>query len=562
MDLSMNNFTPDELRSLADKLMWEEILPAKFAEITSRKYSVDGKTQTITWKVAAGGDYIEGITEGELGKFTVADQAAHGFKQLSKLEALKLFQFGGNYSLTAKHLTQRMDEEVSSTAEIARAIHGTRLEEILSIPVEERQFFSELWNDSVASKQFEFESNEVAKQKVREAQLGQDGPPVAPISMHEFINQEGAESRYLIESLALWESTVILFAQAKVGKTTLVFNLIRAIADEVPFLNAFDVSETKGKVGFLNYELTEDLCRVWAKRIPVTNAERIVFWNLRGLNNPFRSREAMKEFAAQVLPLGVETLVLDPLSGAFIGDTNNNDEVKRFFLNLEEFKVLAGVKHLFVMVHAGNDATKPRGATTLRDHPDAIWSMTKNAAGLRFFKAEGRDVSLDEGVLTFDEGSGLLTFEEGSSKTATPSIMKTRFYDFIVANPRCKASDIDSHFKGSKDRKSAIRKELVDEGLVVMDTGPRNAKYYSAVSSPVVLESFSGIGRLEVSSRSPLFIRGTTGGVAGSMSVLECSKCGLSPSEDDVIEEIDGEGTFCPHCLQRDWQLLMSAAKY
>jgi hypothetical protein len=270
----------------------------------------------------------------------------------------------------------------------------------------------------------------------------------------------------------------------------------------------------------------------------------------------------MKEFAAQVLPMDVETLIVDPLSGSFVGDTNNNDEVKRYFLMLEEFKVLAGVKHLFIMVHAGNDATKPRGATTLRDHPDAIWSMSKKSTGLRFFKAEGRDVSLDEGALSFDEATGLLTFAEGSSRSMAPSGMKVKVYDFIVSNPRCKASDIDSHFKGSKDRKSAIRKELVDEGLVVMAMGPRNAKYYTAVSSPVILESFSGIGRLEVSSRSPLFIRGTTEGVADSTPELSCNKCEWSPTSGDGFDEDYVEGAICPRCFQINWQPLLAAAKY
>ena len=558
----MHNITPDELRSLANRIPWEELLPPKYAEITGRGYTKDGMRQTLNWRITANGESVEGFTEGEDGLFIVADPSAHKFHKLTKFDALKLFQFGGNHSLAAKYLTQRSEPDVSSTAEIARSIHGTRLEEILAMPIDERLLYSDMFSDSVASRRFEMESNEVAKQQMREAQLGQDGPPVPPIAMDVFLNQPGAETKFLIDSLALWEATVILFAQAKVGKTTLVFNLLRAIADEQPFLGVFDVAETTGNVGFLNYELTEDLCRTWAKRMPIEKTERVLFWNLRGLNNPFRSREAMKEFAAQVLPLDVETLVLDPLSGSFIGDTNNNDEVKRFFLMLEEFKVLAGVKHLFIMVHAGNDATKPRGATTLRDHPDAIWSMTKDSAGLRKFKAEGRDVSIDEGVLTFDEATGLLTFTEGPTRSKEPNVLKARIYDFIVANPRCKASDIDLHFKGSKDRKSAIRKELVEEGLVIVDAGSRNAKYYTAVSSPVVLESFSGIGRLEVSSRSPLFIRGTTKGVDGSHPILECSKCGESPKDDDVIGEIDGAGTLCPHCLARDWQILMAAAKY
>ena len=558
----MTNFTPDELRALANKILWEDVLPARFAEITSRKYAADGKSQTLTWLVKTDSESIEGITVGEDGLFTVADHAAAKFQHLSKFDALKLFQFGGSYSATVKFLTGRNDTSVSTTAEISRAIHGTRLEEILALPIEQRNQCSEMWVDEVASQQFTMEAHDYAKQLVREALLGQDGPPEEPVFMHDFINQAGVATKYLIESLALWESTVICFAQAKVGKTTLVFNLLRSIADQEPFLGVFDVAETQGKVGFLNYELTDELSRTWAKRLPLVNAERVLFWNLRGKNNPFRSREAMKEFAGQVSTFEVETLILDPLSGAFIGDTNNNDEVKRFFLMLEEFKAIAGVKHLFVMVHAGNDATKPRGATTLRDHPDAIWSMTKSQGGARFFKAEGRDVSLDEGILKYDEATGLLTFLAGVHKNFEPSVMKTKFFDYILANPRCKATDIDAQFKGSKERKAAIRKELVDEGLVTVEDGARNAKYYTAVSSPVVLESFSEVGRLEVSSRSPLFIRGTTDEEDDSGSDLKCNKCGWIPRMIDTSVEEYEEGDFCPRCFQIDWQPLLAAAKY
>ena len=558
----MNNFTPDELRALANRLSWEEILPARFAEITSRKYAPDGKGQVLTWLVKTDSEAIEGITVGEDGQFTVEDPAAAKFQHLSKFDALKMFQFGGDYRATVKFLTSRNETSVSTTAEMSRAIHGTRLEEILALPIEDRNDCSELWVDEVSNQRFTMEARDYAKQLVREALLGQDGPPVEPVVMHEFINQVGVETKYLIDSLVLWDATVICFAQAKVGKTTLVFNLLRSIADMEPFLGVFEVAENQGKIGFLNYELTDELSRTWAKRIPIENPDRVLFWNLRGKNNPFRSREAMKEFAVQVSTLEVETLILDPLSGAFIGDTNNNDEVKRFFLMLEEFKAIAGVKHLFVMVHAGNDATKPRGATTLRDHPDAIWSMTKSKGDARLFKAEGRDVSVDEGILKYDESTGLLTYLTGVHRASEPSVMKTRFFDYILANPRCKASDIDAQFKMSKERKAAIRNKLVEEGLVTVEEGPRNAKYYTAVSSPLVLESFSEIGRLEVSSRSPLFIRGTSDEEDDSESTLICTKCGKSPDAEAMIAEVDGVGTLCPHCLRRDWQFLFSLAQF
>ena len=552
----MLNFTVGELKSFADKLPWEEILNQDFARVIKRMRTDDGKDWVLYWQIGIDGAVIEAITIGESEKMRVAD--SNEIQDLSKFEALKLFCFGGDYSRTKLSLESRFESDSGTAAHLARIIDGTRKQEILALTIDERFQLSDEWIDSVAQNRFDMESREAAKQQIREVLLGQDGPPVESIQMDVFITQEGVKTSYLVERLALWGSTVILFAQAKVGKTTLVFNLLRAIADLAPFLGVFRIAETIGKVGFLNFELTDELCRTWARRIPIENTERVVFWNLRGLNNPFRSREAMKEFATTVTPLEIETLIIDPLSGAFIGDSNNNDEVKRFFLMLEEFKVLSGVTHLFIMVHAGNDPSKPRGATTLRDHPDSIWSITKSKLGVRKFKAEGRDVSLEEGALIFDEATGLLRFVEEKTSGSEPVVLKDRILDYIRRNPGANARQIDAEFSGSKDRKSYARDALVAEGRVLLELGPRNSKLYSALSSPTVPNPFFDIGTVDVSSRSPLFIRGTESGEVDLP--LHCSRCGFEPNVTSV-EELESKGTFCPECTQMDWYLLMAMAE-
>lgn len=556
----MQNYTPNELAALANQLSWEEVVPAESSEVLKRYMAKDGYQHVLEWRISTDSESIEGITVGEGGKMMVADIAAGGFKELSKFEALKQFRFGGDYNRTAKYIAQRVNAQVSTLAQVSRSLQTSRLQEILEMSIDERNECSAEWNESVAADRFAYESKEEAKRQHRQALLGQDGPPEAPISMADFLHQELEETLFLISELAPWGSTVLVFAQAKTGKTTLGFNLMRSIADEEPFLGYFEVAHTQGNIGFLNFELTESMCQQWAKKIPVSNTERIHIWNLRGKNNPFRSLESMKEFAREVFPLRIECMILDPFSGAFIGDTNNNDEVKRFLLMLEEFKVLSGVTHLFIMAHAGNDASKPRGATTLRDHPDAIWSLYKDNDDIRYFKAEGRDVALDKGFLEFESSTGLLTFRTALSSEKSGFNLKSRIYEYIAQNPNCIATDIDKNISGSKAKKSHFRQELVNEGLVQIEVGPRNAKFYKAVSESVVPESFSGDGRLRVSSRSPLFIRGTTVGETDSIEVLTCTRCGKSPISENDINLYRGEGTLCPHCGARDWQLLRAAA--
>ncbi len=557
----MQNYTPNELAALANQLSWEEVVPAETSEVIKKYMAKDGHQLVLEWRISTDSESIDGITVGEDGKMMVADIAAGGFKELSKFEALKQFRFGGNYNRTAKYLAQRVSAQVSTLAQVSRSLQASRFQEILAMSIDERNECSPEWNDSVAADRFAYESREEAKRQHRQALLGQDGPPEAPISMADFLQQELEETRFLISELAPWGSTVLVFAQAKTGKTTLAVNLMRSVADEETFLGRFEVAYTKGNIGFLNFELTESMCQQWAKKMPIKNTERIHIWNLRGKSNPFRSLESMKEFAGQVSPLNIETMILDPFSGAFIGDTNNNDEVKRFLLMLEEFKVLAGVTHLFIMAHAGNDASKPRGATTLRDHPDAIWSLYKGDDDIRYFKAEGRDVSVDKGSLEFEPSTGLLNFSTTLPNGKSGSLLKTKIYDFIVQNPNCIATDIDKGVPGSKAKKSHLRQQLVNEGLVQIEMGPRNAKFYKAVSESVVLESLSGGGRLRVVSRSPLFIRGTTSGETDSTAELTCTRCGTCSTSEDDIDLYQGEGTLCPHCGSRDWQLLLAAAE-
>ena len=85
----MHNITPDELRSLANRIPWEELLPPKYAEITGRGYTKDGMRQTLNWRITANGESVEGFTEGEDGLFIVADPSAHKFQKLTKFDALK-----------------------------------------------------------------------------------------------------------------------------------------------------------------------------------------------------------------------------------------------------------------------------------------------------------------------------------------------------------------------------------------------------------------------------------------------------------------------------------------
>lgn len=507
----MHNFTRQELESLAERLSWQEIVPVEQARFVTNEVLASGQPISV-WQIDLGPDQITFLTsteKPELIEFRDSDQP----RRWSRFDALKHLKFGGNYGRAVDFLKARFDIDETSIASMGRELHGERLRDSLSIPPRERGNYDVEFADLVANEQYTLEARALAKERMRAAQLEGDPEPTEAISLSDFLCQEDVHQDYLIQDLAVRRATVIPYAQAKVGKTTLAGNLVRSLADREPFLNYFDVAEHPGNIGYVNFELDARQCRSWLSDMSISNTDKVVIWNLRGCINPFRSRDAMLQFAeAHVMPNGIETLIIDPLSGAFIGDTNSNDEVKHFFLELEEFKLAAGVSNLFILVHAGNDASRPRGATTLRDHPDALWSMSKDASGCRYFKAEGRDVDVDEGELVFEPSTRQLTFKPSSGRRASMGYLKDAILRHIQLHPGCKAGEIDRAFKGSKDKKSALREELIREGLVRVIEGSRNAKLFYPTSVPVSPESDSEGGRLGVSSRSPLSIGGTTTG--------------------------------------------------
>lgn len=514
----MVNYTRQELEAFSAYWIWEDIFPDYYTTVVSKNYIDDVKVFEIHWRIIFNGVELNALTIGEKQPMQITNYENETIESLSKFEALKRFKFGGDYGRTVRFVSQRDTSLQESASSVGRGLYSQSLEDIASIPLDQRMVESDGFRAEVTARQLAIEVNEVATALVREAKFGRDDPTPAAKSMSDFVKEAAEEVKYVIADLAIWACTVILFAQAKVGKTTMVFNLIRSLVDEHPFLGTFVTSPATRNVGFINFELTENQCRDWSSRIGITNMDKVRIWNLRGLANPFRSKESMEDFALNnVLPVDIETLIIDPLSGAFIGDTNNNDEVKKFFLDLEKFKVLSGVKNLVIVVHAGNDESKPRGATTLRDHPDAIWSLSKSKSGTRHFKAEGRDVFVEEGSLIYIPATMELEFSDFNEKHISPSSLKAKILDYISQYPDAKANEIDRAIKGTKESKAEARNQLVAEGLVNVRIGVRNAKHFTAASIPAFLESSAEDGTLGVSSRSPLSIGGTTTEKEGSL---------------------------------------------
>lgn len=135
-------------------------------------------------------------------------------------------------------------------------------------------------------------AQEVEKQRVREkarrilARERAGRPfelPDIGLTMADFLREERPEQKYTIDQLHTTGGNTLLVASYKTGKTILLLNLARALADGTPFLGDYDVAKIDGRVAISNYELNRAMIHEWVEDHGVEHPERLVYpLNMRG----------------------------------------------------------------------------------------------------------------------------------------------------------------------------------------------------------------------------------------------------------------------------------------
>ena len=320
---------------------------------------------------------------------------------------------------------------------------------------------------------------EIAKQEIAEEKYELHDQIPEPKQLSEWLLEEDVPLTYRVAEL--WPSlgTIFVVAAYKAGKTTLVMNIIRCLIDGGLFLGRFKTTPVTRNVGYLNFEVNENQGKAWLKRLGIKKPERLFTWNLKGFGSPLSTVLSREKFIQALIENDIEVLIIDPFSGAYRkGDTNDNDAVKDFLLQLDEIVRKAGVQEVLMAVHAGNDQSKPRGATTLGDHPDALWNIAKSEAGkTRFFKAEGRDVFLAEEAMSLSLDKITLELNGKTRAETAGESFGSLIMDFAEKNPDCLAGEFESGITGKNSSIAAARKKLVKDGLLI-ETQDGTSKRY------------------------------------------------------------------------------------
>ena len=232
----------------------------------------------------------------------------------------------------------------------------------------------------------------------------------------------------------------------KTGKSTLVDNAADALVTAGNWLGRFPVSRPQ-RVALLNYELVaEDMeDRLAALGLDADATERLLVVNLRGKRLPLTVAVGRRWLVSRLADHGAEVVIVDPFGAAFAAaggeSENDNAEVRRFLITLDEIKAEAGCRTLLMPVHTGRGEVvegneQGRGATVLEDWPDVRMLLTKDKAGVRYLRTEGRARwNLHESRLSFDPATRRLTLPSGDvgvSRRAARLDESTRLVERLV----------------------------------------------------------------------------------------------------------------------------------
>ena len=320
----------------------------------------------------------------------------------------------------------------------------------------------------------------------------QDHPPITapPVkSLAELLAEPDTPISYRVGDVAPENARIIVSAQYKAGKTTLVGNLIRSLVDGDPFLGAFTVHTPARRIVLIDNEMSENTLRRWLRDQAITNTAAVAdVLALRGKVAAFNLLDDRRRYqwATRLADLGCDYLILDCLRPCL--DALGLDEGREAGQFLTAYDALldeAAITNTAIVQHMGHTGERSRGDSRIQDWPDAIWRLvreTDEPGSPRYFTAYGRDVDIGEGRLAFDPITRQLTYSKGSRGDAKTEAAKLAVIEALAAaGEPLSTRGVESAVTGEHTQK-AIRAgaaAAVHDGLVTVTAGPRRAKLHS-----------------------------------------------------------------------------------
>jgi hypothetical protein len=314
-----------------------------------------------------------------------------------------------------------------------------------------------------------------------------------------------------------------LAAQFKAGKTTLVNNLVRSLADGPRWLGVAEVQPVTGTVTVLDFEMGATQLKRWHRDQQTAHTERVIVLPLKGQAATFDllDPETRTRWAAWLRAASTEYLMVDCLRPVLdaLGLDEHHD-AGRFLVAFDALLAEAGIPDALIIHHMGHIGERARGDSRLRDWPDVEWRLVRqddNPASPRFLTAYGRDVDVPETALTYDPTTRRLSVGLGGSRKDAKAA--AALVDVLDVLSEAGVSQSGRAIKEALANSDHSRHTLDDAlrfgtqtGQLSRKSGPKRAWLYSSVpvsrSVPPVSRDTE---RVQCTSVPPLYKGGTLG---------------------------------------------------
>jgi RecA-family ATPase len=308
----------------------------------------------------------------------------------------------------------------------------------------------------------------------------------AATRLDRFLAEPDDDPEWRIEGLWPTGGNILIAAQYKAGKSTLISNALRSFADGAKFLDQYRVQP--GRVVLIDDELDPRTLRRWVRDQGIVNTVQVDVVSLRGRTALFdltvpevRARWADIIRGADVLIFDCLRPVLDALG------LSEDKDAGIFLTGLDALKHEAGIGEAIVVHHMGHSGERARGDSRLKDWPDVTWTIVRedpdDPSSARYFKAYGRDVDLAETALDYDEPTRHLSLGHGNRKDQAASSMLTDLLALLRSRGELNGSELerellDESHSGRNELRAAIALG-VSRGQILTRRGPRNSVIHS-----------------------------------------------------------------------------------
>jgi AAA domain len=359
-----------------------------------------------------------------------------------------------------------------------------------------------------AEKLFDLKAAKLAKEWQTREEAGVKPAPWSK-SLAELLAETDDMPTYRIGGLWPTGGNIVFSAQYKTGKTTLVGNVLRCLADGDPFLgmpnskfatvglSQFPVRALgPGQTVFLaDIELDERTIRRWLRDQGIYNQDRVRTRSLRGKLDEFDilNPDRRGEWVRVLRSWAVKVLIIDPIGpllAAYGFSENSNEDLAKVFAAIDALTTQAGIEETMLVHHMGHNGERSRGGSVFRGWPDAEWRLLREEVkpghqpppdGPRFFSAEGRDVALHETQLAYDHQYRALTVAGGNRKQHAANRHMPAVLQTLKDNPGLGRNELVKACQNADVPQGAARdsiKTLVESGKAHTYPGPRNAQWH------------------------------------------------------------------------------------